>query len=67
VCRIEPVSQIEKVTTVGFVEGVVVEVVDWDGEVVGGVEKSGVCVSLSEFTGGYCGSLGIRISSNFSK
>jgi hypothetical protein len=30
VCRIEPVSQIEEIATVGFVEGVVMEVVDWD-------------------------------------
>jgi hypothetical protein len=42
-----------------------VEVVDWDGEIVGGVEKSGVCVSLSEFAGRYCCSLDICISFNY--
>jgi hypothetical protein len=67
VCRIEPVSQIEEIATVRFVEGIVVEVVDWDGEVVGGVEKSGVRVSLSKFAGGYCCSLELRISFNYSK
>jgi hypothetical protein len=44
-----------------------VEVVDWDGEVVGGIEKSGVCVSFSEFVGGYCRSLDIRINFNYSE
>jgi hypothetical protein len=44
-----------------------VEVVDWDGEVVGGVEESGVSVPLSKFAGGYCRSLGIRISFNYSE
>jgi hypothetical protein len=52
---------------VRFVQGIVVEVVDWDGEVVGGIEKSGVCVSFSEFVGGYCRSLDIRINFNYSE
>ena len=48
-----------------FVEGVVVEVVHWDGEVVGGVEESGVCIPLLEFAGGYCCSLDRRISLSY--
>jgi hypothetical protein len=67
VCRIEPVSQIEEIAAVGFVEGVIVEVVDWDGEVVGGVEKSGVRVPLLEFAGWDCGSLDVCISFHYFK
>ena len=45
VCRVEPVAEVKLVVRVRFVEGVIVEVVDGDGEVVCGVEESRVCIA----------------------